>query len=512
MSLTSSLQRIVQAKADIKSAIEAKGVTVGDNVSIADYDDYIAAISGGGGGATQTKTVALNMANGDQVITPDTGYVLSQVTVEKPATLIPANIVNGVTIGGVTGTASSGGGSQDYDDLKGIVNGTITSFTMPSGMTNIFQYRFYQMTSITSADLSGCQIVGYNAFYGASNLATVSNTNSIATVGGSAFGSTKITNIDISNASTIGDAAFSNCTSLTTVALHPTITIIPPNCFSGCTSLTTINIPTSLTIVGAYALYQVPAAMTLKPTNTITVGGSAFEGCTGLTEVEGTFNYVDNYSLASCTELKKVKIKILSSVGAYAIAYCAKINDIDISQSTITSVASSGFRNIGVSRSDPSSNILTLDFRNSTFTTTSQYLFGGTSSGTTTQYIRALYPTTLTGTLPNYAFRYTNHCIVYFSTATPPNANGTNTWANFNNPTIFVPYDSINAYKTKSNWTTQANYIYGWAAENTFQLNDTLPSTNAEGKTLTWYSDEAMTNQVTTVSDPTQIYYCTASA
>lgn len=59
MSLTSSLQRIVQAKADIKSAIEAKGVTVGDNVSIVDYDDYIAQITGGGGGGSFTLEVPL---------------------------------------------------------------------------------------------------------------------------------------------------------------------------------------------------------------------------------------------------------------------------------------------------------------------------------------------------------------------------------------------------------------------------------------------------------------------
>jgi len=40
-------------------------------------------------------------------------------------------------------------------------------------------------------------------------------------------------------------------------------------------------------------------------------------------------------------------------------------------------------------------------------------------------------------------------------------------------------------------------------------LNDTLPEINDEGYGLTWYSDKAMTTQVTTVSDPTQKYYCT---
>lgn len=90
MSLTSSLQRIVTAKANIKSAIENKGVTVGDDVSIVDYPDYIAAISGGGGGATQTKTITLDLESGDQEVLPDTGYTLSKVTITKPDTLISA--------------------------------------------------------------------------------------------------------------------------------------------------------------------------------------------------------------------------------------------------------------------------------------------------------------------------------------------------------------------------------------------------------------------------------------
>lgn len=60
---------------------------------------------------SQTKTMDLDMASGDQVVKPDSGKVLSQVTVKKPSTFTAENIKKDVNIGGVVGTyAGSGGG------------------------------------------------------------------------------------------------------------------------------------------------------------------------------------------------------------------------------------------------------------------------------------------------------------------------------------------------------------------------------------------------------------------
>lgn len=57
---------------------------------------------------TETKTEALSMANGNQVISRSSGKFLSAVTVKKPATMLPENIKKGVNIGGVVGTLESG--------------------------------------------------------------------------------------------------------------------------------------------------------------------------------------------------------------------------------------------------------------------------------------------------------------------------------------------------------------------------------------------------------------------
>lgn len=75
-------------------------------------------------GDTEEATVELSMADGDQVIEPSAdGKVLSKVTITKPETLVPENIAEGIDIAGIIGTlASSGAGGN----IK-IATGKLTS-------------------------------------------------------------------------------------------------------------------------------------------------------------------------------------------------------------------------------------------------------------------------------------------------------------------------------------------------------------------------------------------------
>ena len=58
MSIASEITRLQTAKADIKSSIEAKGVTVPSNASIDTYDTYIDQIPSGGAGGPDFTTQA----------------------------------------------------------------------------------------------------------------------------------------------------------------------------------------------------------------------------------------------------------------------------------------------------------------------------------------------------------------------------------------------------------------------------------------------------------------------
>lgn len=168
MSIASEIERISGAKADLRTSIQAKGVTVPASAKIDDYPDYVDAIqTGGGGGTYQAKTATPTTSQ--QVIRPDTGYdALSQVTVGAVTSAIDSNIVagnikSGVTILGVEGTYSGGGAvlTPTAGDYPVVGNGglggggnnltsTGISVTIPVAGTYRFKWCAFRRNNSTS--------------------------------------------------------------------------------------------------------------------------------------------------------------------------------------------------------------------------------------------------------------------------------------------------------------------------------------------------------------------------
>ena len=155
MSVADDLTRIQGAKADLKTAIEAKGVTVPSSALIDDYPDYVDAIQQGSTPSLQNKTVSPTTSQ--QSITADSGYdglgtvtvnaiqtetktatpstsqqtvnatsgkYMTQVTVSAVTSSIDANIAAGnikkdVNILGVTGTYEGSGGGATLTPTAG---------------------------------------------------------------------------------------------------------------------------------------------------------------------------------------------------------------------------------------------------------------------------------------------------------------------------------------------------------------------------------------------------------
>lgn len=172
--------------------------------------------------AEQVKTVDLAMAAGNQTISSDSGKVLSSVVVTKPTTLIAGNVKKGVNIGGVIGTLEEGTSVKEpYIEETYDEQGNLTGAVM-HGYTKIRGYLFAGCTSLalTSLPISITSIEG-GAFRGCSKLALTSLPSGI-------------TSIDTD--------AFQNCTGLTSITFEGTPTSIA-SVFDGCTNLTSIKVP-----------------------------------------------------------------------------------------------------------------------------------------------------------------------------------------------------------------------------------------------------------------------------
>jgi len=104
MSIASEIARLQQAKADLKAAINSKG----GNITTERIDQFASEVTAlPSPKEEETKTVTPNFANGNEVVTPTSGKVLTQVTVVKDSDLVPENIVKGVNIFGVVGTVET---------------------------------------------------------------------------------------------------------------------------------------------------------------------------------------------------------------------------------------------------------------------------------------------------------------------------------------------------------------------------------------------------------------------
>lgn len=113
--IATEIARIQQAKDDIRTAIQAKGVTVPASAKIDTYNTYVAAIQTGGGGGGNLTTLNVTPTTLAQTLTPTSpvdGWDevnVSAVTSAIDSNIVAGNIKSGVNILGVTGSYTGSG-------------------------------------------------------------------------------------------------------------------------------------------------------------------------------------------------------------------------------------------------------------------------------------------------------------------------------------------------------------------------------------------------------------------
>ena len=349
---------------------------------------------------------------------------------------------------GVVIIQQNGGGG---DAVGPYIDGTLVNFVAPENIDAIYDYRFYNMQSLQSVKI-GNNVGNINqyAFYLCRNVNEWVMPSQIYYIGAYAFANSAKNNVYI-------DCNFSSGT------------------------------------VGTYAF-----------------AGTNLRNLTGLIYGAPSFAFYNSSYYDYSNHFSFTELSINGTVGRYAFSGRETGCGFFISRSSnITSLAEGAF---GVISNNSISTYHVLDFRNSTFTSLPSYTFGSSAVVGNGLLGALIYLPSSLLNIANYAFSNNRSCCYYFFGATPPSPS-TYSFSNVSQwGKIFVPYNNINAYKTTTGWTSVAQYIKGWAPENTFSVGETLPAVNQEGYGLTWYTDRECTTQISVVADADVELYCVASA
>lgn len=181
--------------------------------------------------------------------------------------------------------------------------------------------QFSELANLVSVTLNAnvfsdnLQSVGKSAFFGCTNLTTISLVDDITT---------------------IPDGAFASCTALTSFTCPSELLIIGSGTFSNCTGMTYFAFNDKLTTIGSGAFGNVPATNNVTIPGTVTtIPGGAFMNC-GFNEVtfgEGVTTISSGAMTGNMTGTTIIRIpSTMSSVGPNAFAGVGSVQEVIINQ------------------------------------------------------------------------------------------------------------------------------------------------------------------------------------
>ena len=438
MSIATELNRIIGAKSDMKTSIEAKGVTVPSNATIDAYHNYVDQITTGGGTPLVEST---DLSDYSGATFGDATQYIKGVTIPAAVRSFSSttpfvgaeNVEHIVVESGNTVYDSRNNCNAVMQTSNNKLIAGCKNTVIPNNTVTIGQYAFNNCTGLSGSltipnSVTSIEQYAFNGCTGLNGSLTLSNT-----------------------LTSIGHYAFSNCTGLSgSLTIPDTVTAIGNQSFRYCSGLTSLNLGSGVTTIGSCAFQHCSGLSgTLTIPNSInSIGDHCFNRMPNITKIILPNKYIN----FSSTPFAGVGVTSVGIVGSGA--------DVEIS-SQQTSLPENFFGDCA--------SLISVEVPEGVTTMgTGTFHTGGVQT--------AILPSTLVSTGWGVFTRSTQLRTLTCKAVTPPSIGSS--WLETRSlQAIYVPAASVEAYKTANRWSAWASYYKAIPVVTTFNITDTTNPT-----------------------------------